>query len=85
MKYIGTKQASNDVRVYDFLIGKEELEILVAICHIANKNTPDTTQNQIYKARLLQITKSLGKVFLSLKEKKLSKKQSLVSQIEKSL
>lgn len=66
MKYEGKRpsKASDEHMVYNFSIGKEELEILLAVVQRSYEVTPRTTQNHVYQSRLRNITKELGKVWV---------------------
>ena len=66
MKYEGSRQSKCDDEktVYIFSLGRDELEVALKVLQTAHKNTPLMTDTQIYKHRLRNITKVLGRVFV---------------------
>ncbi len=70
MKYEGQKINGREVTVYEFSVGKEELEIIVKLIQRAYENTPDTTDTHIYRSRLRTLTKQFGGMYTEVIKKK---------------
>jgi len=64
MKYEGTRPSGvdKDIDVYIFSLGKQELELLHAICDRTARYMPMTTETQIAVHRLKTITKEFQKM-----------------------
>lgn len=63
MKYEGKKLSGNGNIVFSCFFGTQELEMLTSFAYNGLKNTPKTTENQIYRARLKTLSEQLYDIY----------------------
>jgi len=73
MKFTKTRSSGKDqdVPVFEFAFGLEELKLLIGVCKPARRNMPDMFECRPMKARLSNIIKELGTVLYKYKKNKL--------------
>ncbi len=62
MKYINKTKSGTGADVYNFFMGKEEIEIVCALLNLSKKNTPRTTDTAIYLSRIRTLSNQFGEL-----------------------
>ena len=73
MRYEGTRPSGVDkeVMVYKFVVNKAELDLIKACVDKCNSNMPATTETQIVRHRLSNISKVSGQILQDIKNNKI--------------